>query len=260
MNRKPNHKPETAHQRSIKKPRNQALLLRLRRYWNRWDHIQRGQSLAELKRGGCSLRGLAKDIGKVSAATLAKYIRLASLSEEDRDALRHGETEKRVLAKIAARKRLQETTDRIVQDSKTHKHSTELANIVLDFFRTEDADVHPSAIDTIIQCAKQRFHNPLPFPRPTVIKLPRRLSRAELFKLTKPQPEWREDPHEIGFIQRWLETIVASVEPEQEIRDRGMNMVQARWRELVPEVTPAEQQRRQEEHYRRLYEGPHTQH
>jgi hypothetical protein len=33
MNRKPNHEPETAHQRSIKKPRNQALLLRLRRYW-----------------------------------------------------------------------------------------------------------------------------------------------------------------------------------------------------------------------------------
>lgn len=46
------------------------------RYWNRWDHIQRGQVLAELKRKGCSVRGLEKDIDALELAPSAEEQRL----------------------------------------------------------------------------------------------------------------------------------------------------------------------------------------
>lgn len=67
-----------------------------------------------------------------------------------------------------------------------------------------------------------------------------RVSRAELFQLTKSKLDWRENECEIGIIPRWLENIVVSVETEPEICDRRMNTAQARWQELVPEVTPAD--------------------
>ncbi|HEX4007257.1 MAG TPA: hypothetical protein VHX60_13860 [Acidobacteriaceae bacterium] len=248
---------QTAHQRSIEASGSRRLLTRLRRYWNRWDHIQRGELIAKLKSQGCSLRGLAQAIGNVSPATLSKYIRLASLPIEDREALRHGETEKRMVAKMAAAETARKAKQRI-EEEKRGRHSTALADIVLDFFRSEHANIHPSGIPTILQGVRDIVRGHLPRVRPVRVDLKARMSRAELFQSTTPSPAWFGDHEEqLGLIQRWLANVVVSVAPEMEIRERAMNKVEDRWTELVPSLK--EQQKTLDAHRLLLYEGPHTQ-
>jgi len=197
---------------------------------------------------------------QLSTDRLDLCLALASLSQAERDALRHDETEKRILAKIDAQKRVQATRDEIERYRRTERHSSAHADIILDFFRTDGVGLPPTAVEPLGQNVKDAVRNQNPLRRPTVVKLPRRLSSAELFQLTKPTIEWRESERELGFIVRWLANLIVSAEPEPEIRERGMNKAQMRWSELVPKVTPAEQYQRQAEHYRWLSEGPHTQH
>jgi hypothetical protein len=109
-------------------------------------------------------------------------------------------------------------------------------------------------LSTFLQDVKETVRGRRPFIRPRIVPIPRRASRAEIFQLTKPDEE--DGEFEFGYKQRWLANIVVSVEPEFEIRERGMNRAEARCMELAP--TFEEQEQAVYEQHQHLYHGPHT--
>ena len=58
-------------------------------YWKRWGELKRGDYLRDLPSRGCSIRGLASDLG-VPSTTLRRYATLSSLPDADREALEGG--------------------------------------------------------------------------------------------------------------------------------------------------------------------------
>lgn len=65
---------------------------------------RRGDLLRMLKERGCTIRGMARDLGK-SETTLRRYMMLSAQPPEERQRFKDGETAKRILARKAIRDR-----------------------------------------------------------------------------------------------------------------------------------------------------------
>ena len=102
MNKATVRKKETAHRKIADSPEVEPLIVKLREDWENLDDIQRGDFLRDLVSRGCSLRGLASDL-VVPETTLRRYMKLSSLPDADREALKAGESAKKALTRRPSR-------------------------------------------------------------------------------------------------------------------------------------------------------------
>ena len=75
---------DTDHQRAMTEPRVQKLLSALRVSWNDLSPQERGEQLSKLIDFGCSVRGIARELGKPESS-IRRYIAQANSSESGSD-------------------------------------------------------------------------------------------------------------------------------------------------------------------------------
>lgn len=230
---------KTEHRLALKKPEARQLLGRLKRYWDRWDEIKRGELLYSLRQvHHCSIRGLAKDLDK-KESTLRRYIMLSQLPTEERRTFSEGETAKRVLARKVARDRDRAAADRLAEEKRSGALSDEIAEIILDFLLSKrknpdtlilgkqepDYLKMQAAIPCLLENIRQITRG-LAGVRPVKIRLPKKITLVDFYRLARPA----DYPGE-GWIERavgWLSNILINIAPELVIRETGMNKAEER--------------------------------
>ena len=90
------------HLAATAKPVVREPLERLRADWNDLNYVQRGDRLIQLQSAGCSVRGLAHDLG-VDDGTVRRAIEIARHPEPDRRAIEAGADAKSFLEAARAR-------------------------------------------------------------------------------------------------------------------------------------------------------------
>lgn len=235
---------KTQHRIALKKPSTRQLVGRLKRYWDLWDEIKRGELLFALtnnKDHQCSIRGLAKDLDE-KEATLRRYIMLSQLPPEERAKFREGETAKQVLARKAARDRDQLITSRIVEEKKSGALSDEVADVILDFLLSKRRDpktlvfgAEPdyrsmlAAIPCLLENIREITRG-LVGVSPVKIRLPKGISLVDFYRLARPAAFPGEDWMERAV--GWLANILVNIAPESLIREAAMNKAEERVRKI----------------------------
>lgn len=221
-------KRKTAHWRAANRPEVRQRIVKLRRYWSRWDAVTRGDYLRALTRSGCTQRGLAHDLNKPET-TIRRYMVLSSQSEAERAAFRSGETAKRILARKVARDRRVGMETRVKEENKSGALSDEIAEIILDFCLTRggvpETQVWEWAIPNLLAQTREITRG-LSVARPALFKLPKGISLTSLYQMARPQ----EYPDEYWIVHRagWLANILMAIAPEFEIRESAMDKAEER--------------------------------
>jgi len=214
---------QTANQVAMNKKVVRKRIDLLKIQWKNLDNIERGERLNELLGRGCSSRGLEKKLN-VPATTIRRYYTLAKLPKDERAALRAGETQKKALARNAARDRSRERNERIAEERKSGALSDELAKIILDFVRFRGViaieHVRDNAFLTMMNATREYSRNTRGY-RPAPMRLPLSIRLKDLYDATRPRQS--SDDYEIDYEARWLATILISLAPEEEIRETAMN-------------------------------------
>ena len=230
---------QTTNQRAMNRKVVRKRIDLLKSQWKNLNNIERGKRLIDLIGRGCSPRGLKPKLN-VSATTIRRYCTLARLPEDEQAALRAGETQRKALARKAARDRSRERNERIAEERKSGALSGELAKIIIDFLRTADPlgkePMWDTSIINLMTATREYSRNTFGLC-PSPIRLPQRLSLIDLYQLTRP----RRDPSdfEIAYQAHWLATILVSLAPEEEIRETAMNRVERLVWELGESLDPA---------------------
>lgn len=226
---------KTSHRNAVKNPRARQLVLELRRQWNSIDKLKRAARLQELIDLGCSVRGLARDLGQ-KPTTVGSYVKLAWLSPEEQQELTAGLSQKKMLARKATEELQRKARLRIEEEQKTGVHSDKVADIIFEFRRVNGEEpktpIPLRMMPEMLKGVRLITRNQLPYLPPTVIKVPHNISTRELFRLTQPpKGPGIPDVHQeiwLGNRERWLATILMSIVPEDLIRERAMSKVEER--------------------------------
>ena len=229
---------ETTHRLALADPKVASLVKDLRIRWKSLDGVERGDRLRELAGLGCSTRGLEKALGQ-SATSIRRHIGISKLPNADREALRNGESAKNILARKAMADRARRARERVRVDNETGVLSDEMADLILDFCRTQEGvpetPVWKSAIPQFMECVTMAVNAQQDSER-SYLKLSKRLSTQELFKRTRPAQEKEEFWME--YQARWLARIICARTPEGPIWQRALEKTARRAKELEPKRSP----------------------
>jgi hypothetical protein len=172
---RPVKKRKTAHLRATSQPDVWRLIVELRQQWDRWDEIKRGDHLRDLKRRGCTQRGLARELN-MGESTIRRYMVLSSQTEAERAAFRNGETAKRILARRAAKERRRIIESRVREENESGTLSSEIAEIILDFCLARrgvpETQVYESGIPGLLAQTREITRG-LSVARPALFKIPK---------------------------------------------------------------------------------------
>lgn len=245
-----------AHRRIIADPQVMALIRALRREWKKINPIERGERLQELAKRGCSTRGLGNGL-RQSPTTVRRYLTLAGLPEEQREAVKAGSSAKNILDRKARADRMRRMRKRIAEDGQTGKWSNRIADIILTFCRRVDnlpefpvleGDL-PEFVNSVRQVLFEFQKRGAP-----AIRLSRMLTPKQRFQRTRPQP----DPDQFWMVQqaRWLATLIWSEAREEPIWDRALEKAERRRSELRVKMTPLERWVKTRERLADITAGP----
>jgi hypothetical protein len=247
---------ETTHRLALADPKVASLAKDLRIRWKSLDRVKRGDRLRELAGLGCSTRGLEKALGQ-SATSIRRYIDISKLPNADREALRNGESAKKILARKAMADRARRARERVRVDNETGVLSDEMADLILDFCRTQkgipETPVWKSAIPQFMECVTRAVHAQQDSER-SYLRLSKRLSPRELFRRTRPAQEKEEFWTE--YQARWLARLICARTPEPPIWQRALEKTARRANELEPQRSPLQQFREEVEYFAWLSQGP----
>ncbi len=226
---------KTDHRTAASKPEARRLIAELKRHWESWDVPKRGDRLAKLVSLGCSIRGLARDLDS-KPTTIDTYIKLASLSEDEREELRAGQSQRKMLARKAKKERQRGSNERRAEERRTGRLSDGVAEIILKFWQSRGevpgSSISPSAVPELLNGVRLITRGELRAIPPSAIKLPRNFNSKDLFDLTKPpeptETPWVHGEHWMGHRERWLAIVLMSIAPEPFIRERAMNKAEKR--------------------------------
>ena len=256
MKKQGSKRKKTAHLLAMSKAAIRKRVEELRRDWDRLDSVERGDTLRDLVGRGCSIRGLADDLG-IPPTTIRRYMTLSALPEADRMALRNGKSAKKALARKAALDLQKDSRERLAEERKSGTPSDQLATIILDFCRTTDGvpetPIGECDILSLLMRVREITHGDFG-PPPAPIKLTRNIGMAELFQKTQP-PDFADELW-LEHRAQWIAVIAISVSPEFHIRETALNRVEQRASELTIPATAEESHRRMTGRYRSLAAGP----
>jgi hypothetical protein len=247
---------ETAHWRALADSKVASLIKDLRIRWKSLDGIERGDRPRDLAGLGCSTRGLGKALGQ-SATSIRRHIDISKLPNADREALRNGQSAKKILAKKAVADRARRARERVRADNETGVLSDEMADLILDFCRTRkgvpETPVWKSALPQFMECVTNAVNAQKDSGR-SYLRLSKRLSTQELFKRTRPPQEkgelWME------YKARWLARVICARTPEGPIWQRALQKTARRAKELEPPKTPLQHFDERAKYFEWLNRGP----
>jgi len=226
----------TNHRKAVSAPAVSKRVRRLAKSWKDLDHIERGDLLLSLAGQGCSVRGLADDLGQ-SDTSVRRHMTLAKLPEADRKAVKAGKSAKKILALKAMEDRRRQMQQRVAEDARTGILSNQLADHILEFCKTTTG-VHGSDLDTVVLFFNEVRNSLTRLDRDGVRapKVKMSLPLKQRFRLSRPVP--KDDEAVVAHRAIWLALFLKSEAPERLILDRAINKAQARRAELKVENRP----------------------
>ena len=235
----------TSHGRAASDPSVRKRIFALKRCWNNLVPLERGDQLLILIGLGCSSRGLRKMLDR-SATTIRRHWTLAALPEKARAVVIAGGSRKTVLANKVRYDRLMARKKRIDEDAKTGVLSDEVTGIILKFCL--DREIPPNEVigfENASLLLNSVFNRLCQFDtnRSQAIRVPKRLSMAELFERTRPaEPDRTRDlgPGEAHWLEHraeWLANIVWAKAPERPIWQNALGKASNRAPELWSNLT-----------------------
>jgi hypothetical protein len=127
-------KKRAHHQRAMRDPETLALATTLRKTWKNLSPIERGERLLELVERGCTQRGLAADLHQ-SPTSIRRHLEFPTLPKEDRDAIEHGTSAKRILKKAAQERTKQFNIQLVRLERETGAVSTRAAEVIVELLK-----------------------------------------------------------------------------------------------------------------------------
>jgi hypothetical protein len=164
---------------------------------------------------------------------------LAALPAKGREAVEAGYSAKKILAKKADTDRQRRMQNRIAEDASTGHASDRLADTILEFCRTvrgiPESPIAAWDLPTYLNEVRNALTR-LEISGARRIKIPARLIQRQRFKVTRPPEEIGEEW--MNHRARWLAILMMAEVAESPIRDRALEKVEQRGKELQSLRTP----------------------
>ena len=197
----------------------------LRTDWPDFSHVQRGDRLIQLLDAGCTVRGLANDLG-VDEGTVRRDIKIARLSEAERERINAGASPKGFLGARRARTLTADMEMRRLRELKDGSPSDELRDNLLRFMRTEqlvpccDGDVDLLIREVAGDLPGKAFRGYCMH----AVKVGRPLDPSYPFgsAVKKAKPDLDADMVPIEVTIQWLKKLIMLVEPLDQVRDAAI--------------------------------------
>ena len=231
---------QSAHRRAMTNPRVRQLVTALRTRWDSLDPLQRGDCLTELTALGCSRRGLETEL-KQSATSLRRFIALAGLSDQYRQAVAAGASKKSILALKASEDRRALRLQRILEDQKTGALSDQAATIILEFCRGGETPPRTPVLSSDLPGflnEVERSLSELASSGHGEARIPITNNMERLFRITHPAEV--DDPFWMAHQVHWLANVICAIAPEPPIWERALTKALNRSGELDSHKTPSE--------------------
>lgn len=229
---------ETKHRKARADPKVLELLSNLEQGWATMDFVEQGKELRKLIALGCSVRGLAGDLGQPET-NIRRLIPPAEQPKADRGVQETGASEmaareRRVNAERDERQRL-----RVIEEKKTGAHSDKLATVILEFCRVKcelrETPILKEEIPLLLSTAEEYLSQFETSGRQTVALLPD-MDLKDLFMATRPEEEGELRMNHYG---KWMAIVVWAMAPERPIWERALWKALNRACELAPQLNRA---------------------
>jgi hypothetical protein len=218
------------HLAATAKPAVREQLERLRTDWPELSHMQRGDRLIQLQVEGCTVRGLADDLG-VDDGTVRRDMKVARLPESYRKPIDAGASPKAYLMATRAKSLTLDMEMRLLREQKDGSPSDELRDNLLWFLLTEQpVPFSAGCVNRLIsevlgdlpgKAFRGYCMHPVKVSRPLAPSYP----LGSAIKNAKPDPDADMEPMEVAI--QWLIKLIMLVEPLTLVRDVAIEKLQA---------------------------------
>ncbi len=220
------------HSRAIANPETRRLIEALRTEWLSLSKVQVGEELQHLRALGCTLGGLASDLGR-SKANIRFHLDIAALPTEKKSRIENGSSAKNEVAYAAAVKREKRRQSQLMEEQTSGAVSARAAEIML-FAIKNDPNLKAMENDKLIIELHGRM-SPQGSARRPFVRVPASAKDFEkIIRYCTPRPSerfWFED------LLRRLANIAFSQTPSEKIAFRALEVLHRLLRNYV-EIQP----------------------
>jgi len=222
-----------AHPEALSNPDVREQLESLRTDWDELSDVQRGDRLIQLQSAGCTLRGLADDLG-VDDGTIRRAIEIARLSESDRIAIEAGADAKPLLEVAGARYLVEAARARLEREIKDGTPSDQLCDDLAWFLMKEqpricccigNVEQLISEVQEVLREVDCRGTDKYQ------LRIRRHLDPAyplgSAIKLAQPEPQSEADEVPMVTAICWLSKLILLLEPLKIVRDAAVEKLKA---------------------------------